>query len=335
MKTVQHGRGERGPKSPVTGELVCGPETLSEEELARNRADMWAGRSDASARRPVLPRALGGPLEGHGRRCSPRPTGADRACTRAATSRASRARRRSRNGWKCTAARTGRRSTPTTASSCRSASSTHFLKGEKNGWDKQPRVHAAGAPSRREIRRAPRERMAARAHAVDAVPSRPAGHAALAPSRSSRRGTVTYDAMGEGVTFSTPPLETGNRDHRPVGAEAVDLLVHRRRGHLRRAARLRSAGQGSRVPGRARSRTRRSRKAGCAPRSASSIPRSRCRTGRTTRTTRSSRSRPARSTRSTSRSGRPASSCRRATASRSRSAARTTSRKARRRCSPT
>lgn len=39
--SVQHGRGERGPKSRVTGELVCGPETLSEEELAALRVDMW------------------------------------------------------------------------------------------------------------------------------------------------------------------------------------------------------------------------------------------------------------------------------------------------------
>ncbi len=39
VKTVQYGAGERGGRSPVTGELVCGPETLSEQELARNRSD--------------------------------------------------------------------------------------------------------------------------------------------------------------------------------------------------------------------------------------------------------------------------------------------------------
>jgi predicted acyl esterase len=39
VKTVQYGAGERGKRSRVHGELVCGPETLSEEELARNRAD--------------------------------------------------------------------------------------------------------------------------------------------------------------------------------------------------------------------------------------------------------------------------------------------------------
>src|ERR671919_2809918 len=35
--TVQHGLGTRGPRDPNTGELVCGPETLSDEELVKNR----------------------------------------------------------------------------------------------------------------------------------------------------------------------------------------------------------------------------------------------------------------------------------------------------------
>jgi len=38
VKTVQYGLGERGPRSQVTGEPVCGPETLSDAELARNRS---------------------------------------------------------------------------------------------------------------------------------------------------------------------------------------------------------------------------------------------------------------------------------------------------------
>jgi predicted acyl esterase len=38
VKTVQYGLGERGPRSPVSGLLVCGDETLGDEELARNRA---------------------------------------------------------------------------------------------------------------------------------------------------------------------------------------------------------------------------------------------------------------------------------------------------------
>ena len=42
VKTVQYGAGERGKHSRVHGEFVCGPETLSEEELAKNRADFGA-----------------------------------------------------------------------------------------------------------------------------------------------------------------------------------------------------------------------------------------------------------------------------------------------------
>jgi uncharacterized protein len=37
VKTVQYGLGERGPRSAVSGLLVCGDETLSDEQLAANR----------------------------------------------------------------------------------------------------------------------------------------------------------------------------------------------------------------------------------------------------------------------------------------------------------
>jgi predicted acyl esterase len=50
VTSVQYGVGERGPTSPVTGEPVVGPETLSEAELAANRADV-AG--EALARRTI------------------------------------------------------------------------------------------------------------------------------------------------------------------------------------------------------------------------------------------------------------------------------------------
>ncbi|MEK7836037.1 MAG: CocE/NonD family hydrolase, partial [Pseudomonadota bacterium] len=52
VKTVQHGVGERGAKSRVTGELVCGPETLTEEELVKNSENLWQN---------VLSRPLDGP----------------------------------------------------------------------------------------------------------------------------------------------------------------------------------------------------------------------------------------------------------------------------------
>lgn len=41
---LQHGYGERGHRSPNTDELVAGPETLTDEELAANRADAVSDR---------------------------------------------------------------------------------------------------------------------------------------------------------------------------------------------------------------------------------------------------------------------------------------------------
>jgi uncharacterized protein len=42
VKTVQYGAGERGKRSRVHGALVCGPEVMSDAELAKNRADFGA-----------------------------------------------------------------------------------------------------------------------------------------------------------------------------------------------------------------------------------------------------------------------------------------------------
>ncbi|HTW16655.1 MAG TPA: CocE/NonD family hydrolase [Nocardioides sp.] len=42
VKSVQYGLGERGPRHPVTGQLVCGDESLTDEELAANRVDFGA-----------------------------------------------------------------------------------------------------------------------------------------------------------------------------------------------------------------------------------------------------------------------------------------------------
>ena len=39
VKTVQHGTGERGRRSRVHDELVCGPRLLSDQQLRMNRCD--------------------------------------------------------------------------------------------------------------------------------------------------------------------------------------------------------------------------------------------------------------------------------------------------------
>ena len=40
IKVVQYGLGERGPINALTGQLVCGDETLTDEQLAANRSDL-------------------------------------------------------------------------------------------------------------------------------------------------------------------------------------------------------------------------------------------------------------------------------------------------------
>ncbi|MGW1159480.1 CocE/NonD family hydrolase [Streptomyces sp. NPDC002513] len=46
IKSVQHGLGEKGPRSPLTGRLVCGDETLDEATLTANRIDYGQSQRD-------------------------------------------------------------------------------------------------------------------------------------------------------------------------------------------------------------------------------------------------------------------------------------------------
>lgn len=50
LDSVQHGVGERGFKSEITGEWVAGPETLDAETLGKEREDLWA----EIAQRPLV-----------------------------------------------------------------------------------------------------------------------------------------------------------------------------------------------------------------------------------------------------------------------------------------
>ena len=131
VKTVQYGLGERGPVSRVTGIAICGDETLSDRELAANRADfgdeILAHPLDDEYHRARSPNweKITVPL------LSAANWGGSGVYTRAAISKASCARRRRTNGWKRTASSTGRTSIPITASSSRSASSVIFSKAKR------------------------------------------------------------------------------------------------------------------------------------------------------------------------------------------------------------
>jgi len=139
VKTVQHGVGSRGKKNPNTGELVCGPETLSEEELTRNREDMWQSflsrewmddyylerTADLSkVKVPLLSAANWGGQGLHTR-------GNFEGFMRAASSE------------KWLEVHGGSHWAPFYTDygvELQKRFFGHFLKGERNGWDKQPRV---------------------------------------------------------------------------------------------------------------------------------------------------------------------------------------------------
>ena len=175
------------------------PEHRRVGRRARSRCPKRSWRRTASTRsrsskkhplrRRLAPRAHGRSLARSRSRSSRAPTGAARASIRAATSTASPRRRSTRrSGWRCTATRTGRSSRAPTALDLQKRFFDHFLKGVDNGWDKQPPRAAERPPSRRALRAAPRERMAAGAHAVDEVLPRSRTQAlAHAPARRSER----------------------------------------------------------------------------------------------------------------------------------------------------
>ena len=191
----------------------------------------------------------------------------------------------------------------------------HFLKGEKTGWDKQPKVqlqvrHIDKFVERHETQW-PLKRTKWTKLFLD-----PADFS-LSTKRQAKKSSVTYKGLGDGVTFLTEPMKQDTEITGPIAAklwvssatEDADLFLVVRAFSPRH--------EGDRVPGRARSAH--ADRAGLAARVAPqarqeahpALPAvSHPRRGAEAQAGRGR-------TRSTSRSGRPASWCRRAIASRS------------------
>jgi len=220
VKTVQHGVGERGAKSRITGELVCGPETLSEEELVKNREDLWAN---------VLGRELDGPYYHErtgdlskvtvpllsaanwgGQGLHPR--GNFEGFVRAA----------SKDKW--LEAHGGSHWAPFYTDygvKLQKRFFDYFLKGIANGWDKQPRVQLqVRHPGEKFVERHENEWPLARTKwthfYLDPKDMR------LSPAPVAAEQSLAYEAMGDGLTFSTPPLE---RETEITGPLALKLFV--------------------------------------------------------------------------------------------------------------
>jgi predicted acyl esterase len=216
VRSVQHGLGERGPKSRITGELVCGPETLGDEELARNRCDFGAEilshpLDDAyhKARSPVwenvtVPLLSAANWGGQGLH----PRGNTEAFMRAA----------SPQKWLEIHGNTHWVEFYTDYGvKLQKRFFGHFLKGLDNGWAREPRVHLQVRHVDRFVERFEREWPLARTRWTRFFLD--AASRSLSRGRAATSAAIEYEAMGDGVTFLTAPLEEETEITGPVMAK--------------------------------------------------------------------------------------------------------------------
>lgn len=214
---VQHGLGERGLRSRVTGELVSGPETLPEEELKKNRRDIEQFVLDhpfddevcrersidfSKITVPLLSSANWGGVGLH-------PRGNFEGYVAAA----------SKQKWLEVHGDAHWTHFYTDYGvNLQKRFLGHFLKGEDTGWDKQPPVQLQV--------RAPGENFTERHETAWPIPRTqwtkyyldPA-NMSFGPKEPDATTTLAYETMGKGLTFRTPPLTAPLEITGPVAAK--------------------------------------------------------------------------------------------------------------------
>jgi len=218
ISTVQHGLGTRAAKNEITGELVAGPETLSDDELEANRSDFpgeirmhplddeWHRDRSAVWDRILVPFLssgnwggsslhLRGNVEGFVRAASPRKW----------------LEIHGREHWTEFYTDYG--------IALQKRFFDHFLKGEDNGWDRQRpvmlRVRTVdGGFIDREEDEWPIARTRWKTLYLDAAT------ATLTPRPVLEEGSESFDALeSDGATFFTSPFETETEITGPVAAK--------------------------------------------------------------------------------------------------------------------
>ncbi len=220
VKSVQYGLGTRGHRSRMNGDWVSGPETLTDEQLGANRYDLGktyfshpldddyykAMTPDWSkVKVPLLSAANWGGQPLH-------PRGNFEGFFRAA----------SKQKWlEVHGIEHWTHYYTDYGVALQKKFFGYFLKGEKNGWDKQPRVQLNV--------RHPGERFVLRHEEAWPIPRTlwtklhlcGDGHrlAATAPKNPTK---ATFEALGDGITFVTEPMEEATEITGPI---AVKLQV--------------------------------------------------------------------------------------------------------------
>ncbi len=220
VESVQHGLGKSGPVSAANGELVSGPDTLSARELQKNRVDFDGQirrhplddqfHRDRSAdwskvKVPFLSAASWGGQGLH-------PRGNYMGFLHAA----------SKNKWlECHGLEHWTEFYTAYGMRLQKQFFGHFLKGEDNGWDKKPPVllkvrHVGEKYVERGENEWPLKRTKWTKLYLDPA------HMSLERKAPEKKGAVTYEGMGEGVTFMLPPAE---EDVEITGPLAAKLFV--------------------------------------------------------------------------------------------------------------
>ena len=216
VASVQHGVGDRGAKSVVTGEPVAGRETLPKEELAKNCADTpgeakryvlcddyYAARTAEFEKinAPLLSAANWGGVGLHTR-------GNFEGWLRAG----------SQQKWLEVHGDTHfTHFYSKYGETLQKRFFAHFLKGEDSGWSKQPRVSLnIRHPGEKFVLRAEKEWPLARTQWTKYF-LRPDG--VLDPAAPKSEMTLSYQTTGDGLTFSTKPSTNSVEITGPVAAK--------------------------------------------------------------------------------------------------------------------
>jgi predicted acyl esterase len=220
VKTVQYGAGERGKRSRVHGDLVCGPEILPDAALAKNRCDFGAEirahpLDDAyhKARSPVwskvtTPLFTAANWGGQGLH----PRGNFEGFVRAA-SKHKWLEAHGIEHWTHFYTDYGRQQ--------QKRFFDYFLHGKDTGWSKQPKVllnirHPGEKNAQRAEDEWPLTRTRWTKFYLDPATM------ALTTRRASKSAKLSLAAMGDGLTFLTPPLAA---DTEITGPSALKLFA--------------------------------------------------------------------------------------------------------------
>jgi predicted acyl esterase len=216
VASVQHGVGDRGAKSLVTGEPVAGPETLPKEELAKNSADTpgeakrrvlcddyYAARTAEfeKIKAPLLSAANWGGVGLHTR-------GNFEGWLRAG----------SRQKWLEVHGDTHfTHFYSKYGETLQKRFFAHFLKGEDSGWSKQPRVSLnVRHPGEKFVLRAEKKWPLARTQWTKYFLQPDGG---LDPTAPKSEMTLSYQTTDDGLTFSTKPSTNSVEITGPVAAK--------------------------------------------------------------------------------------------------------------------